>query len=95
MNKQWYFENGVRLYMSCLALLIILLISMASGALSWSWFPLIFVLIILAGNIKLTHGIMFSEGKMKYWNIFCSIMFNGLCIFWLIYGGVVLLGMTN
>ena len=90
MNKQWFFENGARLYILFLLLLVASVIAIASGFLTWSWVPLTIVLFLIAGNVKLTHGIMFSDGKMKYWNIFCSAMFNGLSFFYIVYAVVVL-----
>ena len=84
MNREWFFKNGARLYIGSLLLLAVIFFSVFIGD-QWSLLPLMLFMFFLAGNIKITHGIMFNEGKLKLWNQFCSVMFNGLTIGWCIY----------
>jgi len=79
MNREWFFKNGSRLYLGSLLLLLILVFVVLAGD-QWWLAPLIPLVFIVAGNLKLTHGIMFNDGKVKLWNQFCSFMFNGLII---------------
>ena len=84
MNREWFFKNGVRLYIASLILLVALIFIVYIG-MQWWLLPLIPLVFVVAGNLKLAHGTMFNEGYRKLWNQFLLVMFNGVIIGYVIY----------
>ena len=86
IKRETFLKHGARIYIALLVSSVGFLLLGITEVINYVVGLILFAVFgYLAGNVKLSHGYLFSVGGMKFYNGILLTVFNLVCLGWLLY----------